>query len=263
MAKNGKARVLSEQDFASLMTEIQHHRHPEKNTLIFQISFKLGLRVQEMSLLRIKEVAELDSAEPKGYRVKDILVLPARFTKGARAIKRTQKTYERKSVRFSIDEFSKVINQVIKLAQSGQDINPEDFYPEIKEKGGKTRELPIEDPYLVKAIEDYLDLRLTRNSRLKPTNPLLLSQKGGAYSPNTLQDHMSMMLRQWVGIDRASSHSGRRTLATRLLHDQQEPLKTVQQVLGHKEASTTVIYHEVPEQEMREVLKKVGRAYKE
>ena len=96
---------------------------------------------------------------------------------------------------------------------------------------------------------------------MKATDPLLLSKKGGAYSPNTLQDHMSMMLHQWANIDRASSHSGRRTLPKKLLHDQHEPLKTVQQVLGHKEASTTVIYHEVPEQEMREVLKKTGQSY--
>ena len=74
---------------------------------------------------------------------------------------------------------------------------------------------------------------------------------------------MSMMMRKWAHIDRASSHSGRRTLATKLLHDQGEHLKTVQQVLGHKDASTTVIYHELPETEMRNVLKKAGKSYKD
>jgi len=96
---------------------------------------------------------------------------------------------------------------------------------------------------------------------LKPNAPLLLSQKGGFYSPNTLQDHMATMLREWSGIDRASSHSGRRTLATNLLHDQGEHLKTVQKVLGHKSAATTTIYQDVTEQEIKHVLKKAGKNY--
>lgn len=65
-----------------------------------------------------------------------------------------------------------------------------------------------------------------------------------------------------AGVERASSHSGRRSLATKLLHEQGEHLKTVQQILGHKNASTTVIYHDTPESELRKVLKKAGSSYK-
>ena len=134
---------------------------------------------------------------------------------------------------------------------------------QTKKAGGKTRELPIIDQSLRKAIARYLDLRLEKNPQLKPNHPLILSQKSGAYSPNTLQDHMRKIMRQWAGIDRASSHSGRRTLATKLLHDQGEHVKTVQQILGHKSASTTVIYHDLPEEEVKRVLKQVGRSIEE
>ena len=72
---------------------------------------------------------------------------------------------------------------------------------------------------------------------------------------------MATMLREWSGIDRASSHFGRRTLATNLLHDQGEHLKTVQKVLGHKSAATTTIYQDVSEIEVRQVLKKAGKIY--
>ena len=72
---------------------------------------------------------------------------------------------------------------------------------------------------------------------------------------------MATMLREWSGIDRASSHSGRRTLATNLLHDQGENLKTVQKVLGHKSAATTSIYQDFTEQEVRKVLEKAGKNY--
>jgi site-specific recombinase XerD len=69
------------------------------------------------------------------------------------------------------------------------------------------------------------------------------------------------MLRQWAGIDRASSHSGRRTLATKLLHERNEHLKTVQNVLGHKSAATTKIYQDATEQEIKELLQGVGEDY--
>ena len=263
MAKNGQARVLSVDEFNALLVEISKHRHPEKNTLIMQISFKLGLRVQEMALLRLKEVAEIGPQFSKGYKLKDILVLPKGFTKGSRATSKDKSTPVRRSVRFSLDEFDRVIRQITELAKAGAEINPENFYPAQKAKGGHTRELPIEDPGLKKALADYIDLRLAKNQQLKPNDPLIISQKNGPYSPNTLQDHMSMMLRQWAGIDRASSHSGRRTLATKLIHEQGEHLKTVKKVLGHKDASTTVIYHDLPEGEMRKVLKKAGKSYRD
>ena len=136
-----------------------------------------------------------------------------------------------------------------------------DYYPPIKKSGGLTRELPLADSALLEAISRYLDERMALKKPLKSNDPLLLSQKGGFYSPNTLQDHMATMLREWSGIDRASSHSGRRTLATNLLHDQGEHLKTVQKVLGHKSAASTTIYQDVTEQEVRKVLKKAGKNY--
>ncbi|SET27914.1 hypothetical protein SAMN04487962_106180 [Marinobacter segnicrescens] len=51
MSKIGQARVLTPDQFARLLNVIQEHRYPEKNTALVQISFKLGLRVQEIALL--------------------------------------------------------------------------------------------------------------------------------------------------------------------------------------------------------------------
>ncbi|MFK7857145.1 MAG: tyrosine-type recombinase/integrase [Granulosicoccus sp.] len=106
-----------------------------------------------------------------------------------------------------------------------------DYAQVLGKRNGKTRELPIADADLMEAIQDYLDERMLSSKMLRPNDPLILSQKGGAYSPNTLQGHISKMLRLWAGIARASSHSGRRTLATKLLRDQGEPLAVVQELL--------------------------------
>jgi len=262
MAKNGQAKVLTNEELAAVLDEIEHHRYPAKNALIIQISFKLGLRAQEMALLRIREIATLSDEFSCGYKIKDVLVLPKSFTKGARAMVAIgNRTNERTSVRFTVAEFDRLVKQIARDARRRKTLTAADYYPAVKKSGGQTRELPLADSALLEAISRYLDERMTLKKPLKPSDPLLLSQKGGFYSPNTLQDHMATMLREWSGIDRASSHSGRRTLATNLLHDQGEHLKTVQKVLGHKSAATTTIYQDVTEKEVRTVLKKAGKNY--
>lgn len=59
MPRSGQARVLTPAQKRHLFDVIQQHRHPEKNTAIMQVSFKLGLRAQEIALLQVKEVAQL------------------------------------------------------------------------------------------------------------------------------------------------------------------------------------------------------------
>ncbi|MEQ9547646.1 MAG: hypothetical protein RIK85_16730 [Marinobacter sp.] len=65
-----------------------------RNTALVQISFKLGLRVQEIALLQIKDVAELgpESSGQRSFKLKEILALPAAYTKGADALKRSKGT---------------------------------------------------------------------------------------------------------------------------------------------------------------------------
>lgn len=262
MAKDGQAKVLSDAEYSNLLEQIRKHRHPEKNNLIMQISFKLGLRVQEISLLQIKHVAELGSQYPGGFEAKDMLVLPKSLTKGARTTAANTKEPQRTRISFRVEDFNEVVEIIARKAKQGKEVYPEDYYPALKKaSGGKTRELPMGDSELQKAISEYLVLRLSMKKTLKMSHPLVISQKGGKYSPNTLQGHMSTMLKQWACVKRASSHSGRRTLGTKLLHDQGEHIKTVQQILGHKDAATTIIYHDVPEEELKVVMKKLGKSY--
>ncbi len=260
--KNGQAKTLSNAQVAELFSVIKTKRHPEKNTLIMQISFKLGLRVQEIALLRIKEVVKLNESLLEGFEVKETLVLPKKFTKGANAVKRSQKLYKRTSVRFTISEFDRTVALIQKLTLAGAEVNPEDFYPDIKRNEGTSRELAIADKELIEAIEKYVIIRLHNNPLLKSSDPLIVNQKGGPYSPNSLQDHMGLMLKKWAGIERGSSHSGRRTFATIMLTKNDEPLKVVQKILGHKDGATTLIYQDVPDEQLVDVIKTAGKSYK-
>ena len=63
------AYVAFNDEFAAVLDEIEHHRYPAKNALVIQISFKQGLRAQEMSLLRIREIAALSDEFSCGYKI--------------------------------------------------------------------------------------------------------------------------------------------------------------------------------------------------
>ena len=127
MPRSGQARVPTVEEQRRLFDEIQKHRHPEKNTAIMQISFRLGLRVQEIALLQLKEVCRLSRARttpPREFTLLEVMTLPAAYTKGADALGRSKTPYERKTVSYSVDEFNKIIQQVEALAQAGASVDP-------------------------------------------------------------------------------------------------------------------------------------------
>lgn len=254
MPKSGQARVPMQEQQSRLFNVIQNHRHPEKNTAIMQISFKLGLRAQEIALLRVKEVAKLNPSGTE-FKLLEVMSLPAAYTKGADAMKRSKSHYQRKTISFDVESFDKVVNQIEALAKSGAEVNPENFYPPIKQHKGRSRDLPMVDLDLRDALIQHLNLRIGRGERLKPSSPLFITQKGGPYSPNTLQEHMALMLRDWAGIEKASSHSGRRSLITNIIHKQKKSVKIAQKIAGHVNPSTTLIYEEPPEEEIESALK--------
>ncbi|WMS87890.1 hypothetical protein [Pleionea litopenaei] len=107
MPRSGQARVLTPAQKRHLFEVIQQHRHPEKNTAIMQVSFKLGLRAQEIALLQVKEVAQLLNRGTQ-FKLLEVLSLPAAYTKGADAMKRSKTQYQRKTVSFLINEFNKL-----------------------------------------------------------------------------------------------------------------------------------------------------------
>jgi len=254
MPKSGQARVPTDEQQRHLFEVIASHRYPEKNTAIMQISFKLGLRAQEIALLQVKEVAQL-APSGKSFKLLQVMGLPAAYTKGANATRRSTRTYQRRSVSFDVETFKKTVRQIEKLAKAGATINPEDFFPPVKTHKGRSRDLPLVDADLREALEGYLTLRIDKGAPLKPSDPLFLTQKGVPYSPNTLQEHMALMLRRWAGIEKASSHSGRRSVITNVIHKQKKSVKVAQKIAGHVNPSTTLIYEEPPEEQISEALK--------
>ena len=76
-----------------------------------------------------------------------------------------------------------------------------------------------------------------------PNAPLLASQKGGAFSSQTIQQIFRQLYQQ-VRIDGASSHSGRRTMLTKLA-ERGVHARVIQQIARHSSLATTQRYIEV------------------
>jgi integrase/recombinase XerD len=101
-----------------------------------------------------------------------------------------------------------------------------------------------------KEIQSYLKL----HSCVEPDWPLIRSQRAASFSSLTL----SMLFKEiyeLAGI-RTSSHSGRRTFATRL-NAMGVGMRTIQKLMGHRHIATTALYCEVSEAVMRNAVELV------
>ena len=88
----------------------------------------------------------------------------------------------------------------------------------------------------------------------QPDWPLIRSQRGGAFSSLTL----SMLFKEIYDLTgiQTSSHSGRRTFATRL-NARGVGMRTIQKLMGHRHIATTALYCEVSEAVMRSAVELV------
>jgi len=102
-------------------------------------------------------------------------------------------------------------------------------------KGQKFREVYLVNAQARAALDIYLATRGLRHMDA----PLFLSQRGGAFSPNTLQRLLSHIY-QRAGV-LGSSHSGRRSFATHLIEAGADVF-AIKELLGHTSLSTTQRY---------------------
>jgi integrase/recombinase XerD len=103
-------------------------------------------------------------------------------------------------------------------------------------KGGIYREVFLVDDRAKECLKSYIFAERNIN---EPSSPLFLSQKGGGFSPNTMQRMIGNIYKK-AGIN-ASSHSGRRSFATRLIRNNVD-IYSVQQLMGHSSIQTTQEY---------------------
>ena len=128
------------------------------------------------------------------------------------------------------------------LTPSGE-LKDEVLLTKASTKGGKQRLIYLSNKDVRKALADYIKERtIAEDEQPHPEAPLFKSQKGGAFSPNTMQMLFKKMFVA-AGIDGASSHSGRRTFATSLI-ERGVDIKAVSSLMGHSTVAMTAMYVE-------------------
>ena len=114
---------------------------------------------------------------------------------------------------------------------------------------GSQRQQAVVSEKLRKEITQYV---VTNRRNALADAPLLVSQKGGAFSSQTIQQVFRQLYAQ-VGLDGASSHSGRRTMLTKLA-ERGVHARVIQQIARHSSLATTQRYIEVSPHLLRNAL---------
>lgn len=116
-------------------------------------------------------------------------------------------------------------------------------------KGGVGRTVFI-NTKLSKELKKYVSGLSGLPARLRTAiSPLILSQKGSSFSPNSLCQLFGEIYRR-AGVKGATSHSGRRAFITKLAHSGVSA-KVIMELAGHKHLTTTQRYIDVNDEMKR------------
>jgi integrase/recombinase XerD len=108
-------------------------------------------------------------------------------------------------------------------------------------KGAKHRDISLENKAVVKALAEYIaERRCDDGATFNIDAPLFRSQKKTAFSPNAMT-RVLIDIYKGAGFNDASSHSGRRSLITKLAYKGID-LNSIRQIAGHSSIATTQRY---------------------
>jgi integrase/recombinase XerD len=123
-------------------------------------------------------------------------------------------------------------------------------------KGAKHRDVSLESKAVVKALQEYISVRRAEDSMTFSIDaPLFRSQKGTAFSPNAMVRVLGDIYKN-AGFNDASSHTGRRSLITKLAYSGID-LNSVRQIAGHSSISTTQRYIDDNPHKIADILKSI------
>lgn len=124
----------------------------------------------------------------------------------------------------------------------------------VRGKGKKERLSALGGP-AVRALKKYLPLRQTRSSNARPDAPLFVNKDGTRLTARSFQRNFKLYLGAAGLPPDMTPHKLRHSFATHLL-DAGADLRSVQELLGHANLSTTQIYTHVSAERLKAVYNK-------
>jgi integrase/recombinase XerC len=136
----------------------------------------------------------------------------------------------------------------------GLNLNNIDLINEVVKVRGKGRKerLCALGPPATKALRQYLRARDIRTSNQRPTAPLFVNRFGNRLSPRSFQRFFKSYVQTADLSPEMTPHKLRHSFATHLL-DAGADLRSVQEMLGHADLSTTQIYTHVSRERLKQV----------
>lgn len=144
------------------------------------------------------------------------------------------------------------INEAIGLNMDGIDLLSDVM--KVRGKGKKERIAALGAP-AVRALKKYLQVRNMRTSDSRPNSPLFVNKDGGRITARSFQRHLKNYLATAELPHDMTPHKLRHSFATHLL-DAGADLRSVQELLGHANLSTTQIYTHVTAERLKAVYSK-------
>jgi len=219
-----KAEVLSPKQFTNLLTIAGAGRNGLRNTSIIWHSFGSALRVTEIALLKIQDVLKTNGD------IRDLGRLPASYTKNGKSrifiqVESDQKEAIKKYIDYRIEN-----------------------------------KLRLSDKSEFRGLQPDSPFYLARGASGFALGAKTYSKADGSIAESKVCSSMQQLitsLLKGVGVRGGSSHSGRRTFATRLdARGVDETL--IQMLLGHGEINQTMNYIDP---RIEEIKKALGRIY--
>ncbi len=124
----------------------------------------------------------------------------------------------------------------------------------FKGKGKKERLCPLGKP-AVKTLRKYLRIRSNRTSNNRPTAPFFINRDGGRLTSRSFQRFFKKYLMTAGLSPDMTPHKLRHSFATHLL-DAGADLRSVQELLGHANLSSTQIYTHISAEHMKQIYRK-------
>ena len=219
----GQARILAKNELKEVFLAIKDTKHEMRNKAILMMAFKVGLRAKEIASITLSDV--LTASGKLTYSSAKLMSNSANSIKNSAKVS-TKSKFESNDLRESFTLRSAVT------------------------KGSKVDSAYLASNILRETILEYLPIRVEMFQRGEVDN-LFLTKNGLAFSPTTMSQLFLAMSKE-SGVE-FSSHSGRRTLCTNLVHKGLH-IFDIQAIMRHSDISTTMLYYQKDERRLGDLM---------